>query len=147
MPELTTALLGRACRTFLSLAYPDGNVPEAKRPYLDVQPGQPIEPLLQPPVCQELPNPTGGVRGYAFRLGCSTFPHLKLQAVDCGAGRWVFNVDTHDAMKLDPGHQDAERWNRMRAANRQLKEQIERAWEQEGLLTANALLREGLEAK
>jgi hypothetical protein len=54
-------------------------------------------------------------------------------------------VDTHDAIRLDPGHPDAAGWARLQAANRQLKAQIELAWEDAGLQTFNSLLRRELD--
>ena len=107
MNGLTAELLGQACRTFLDLAYPAGTVPAAKRPYYDLQPGQPLGPLLVPPVCQTLPAPDGGLRGYALRLGCATYPHLKLRVVHCEEFPCVFDVDTHDTVQLPPDHPDA----------------------------------------
>lgn len=147
MNDLPASLLFRACRIFLTLAYPggEGTIPASKRNYCHLEAGQPLEPLLAPPVCQVLPAPGGGIRGYAFRLGSATYPNLKLQITDCGQrGDWVFAVDTHDAVKLDPGHPDAPKFAQLQAVNRQLKEQIERAWESEGLLTFNGLLRRQL---
>ena len=144
MRGLTATLLGKACRIFLALAYADGQVPAAKRPYAEIQSDQVLEPLLTPPVCQPLPAVAGVSRGYAFRLGCSWFPHLKLQVVDCGTIPCVFAVDTHDAMKLEGDHPEAERWSQLQESNRSLKLRIERAWEQEGLMTFNELLRQGL---
>ncbi len=143
MTQLTTALLGRACEIFLHHAYPDGEIPPPRRPYAAIAPDQSLEPLLAPPVCQVLPAAGGGVRGYAFRLGSVIFPHLKLQAVECDA-RWVFSVDTHDAIRLDPTHPDAARWAQVQAANRALKERIEEAWDAAGLWTFNGLLRHEL---
>ena len=64
--------------------------------------------------------------------------------VDQGA-TWIFAVDTHDALQLDPSHPDAIGWGRLQVANRQLKEQIEQIWEAQGLLTFNGLLRRELE--
>src|SRR5262249_12165614 len=61
MNGLTTELLGRACRTFLALAYPLGadSVPEKKRPFWDIDPGGPLAAFLPPApaalgVCQVL---------------------------------------------------------------------------------------------
>ena len=90
----------------------------------------------------------GGTRGYAFRLGSAAFPHLKLQVVDYDrSGVLVFGVDTHDAFlpNLPADHPDTLAWKVLQEGNRKLKEQIERAWEREGLMTFNRLLREGLE--
>jgi hypothetical protein len=146
MKGLTGALLDRACRTFLGLAYPDGpqSVPAAKQPYLHINPGAPLESLLAPPVGQALPAPGGGVRGYSFRLGCTHYPHLKLQIVNTEDGSLVFSVDTHDAVQLQPDHPDLPRWRQLQTANRELKTRIERAWEADGLLTFNGLLRREL---
>src|SRR6266542_2108135 len=107
MTGLTTALLQQACQVFFSLAYspnPD-SVPPKKRLYLNIPPEKPLSSLLPPvappDICQAVPDPNGGVRGYAFRLGSSRFPHLKLQVVRCEQGpECVFSVDTHDAVSL-----------------------------------------------
>lgn len=144
MTELNVALLGRACRIFLERAYPGGHdtVPASKRLYLNIADDQPLESLLRPPVCQALGKPAEAARGYAWRLGSASYPHLKLQAVDCANdGTWVFSVDTHDMLRLRAGDPDAAGWAEIQAANRQLKQEIESAWEAEGLLTFNALLR------
>jgi len=94
-------------------------------------------------ITERLKTPEGQPRGYALRLGSAHFPHLKLQAVSCGDdGAWVFAVDTHDALRLEPGHPEAERWAQIQSANRSCKEQIERAWDEAGLLTFHGLLRQ-----
>jgi hypothetical protein len=145
---LTTTLLSQAGQIFLRLAYPGGvpTIPPAKSIFLHATADQPLETLLRPPLCEVLRTPEGGIRGYAFRLGSATYPHLKLQVVRCSENAsCVFAVDTHDALQLEPGHPDAAGWTKIQIANRQLKEQIERAWEAEGLLTFNGLLRNELE--
>jgi hypothetical protein len=150
MCGLTTALLGRASRTFLTQAYPGGpsSIPLARRVFLDLAPDQPLEPLLAPPLCEVLRAPQGKLRGYAFRLGSATYPHLKLQVIGQEhENACIFAVDTHDGFGLDPNHPDAAAWAKLQIANRQLKEQIERAWEADGLLTFNGLLRRELAKK
>src|SRR5262249_41756242 len=144
---LTTPILAQACRIFLTLAYPGGRptIPEAKGLYLDPPAELPLAVLLRPPVCAVLKNAGGALRGYAFRLGSSHYPHLKLQVIHHEAlGPCVFSVDTHDALRLDPDHPDAAGWRQLQTANRQLKEHIERAWEAAGLLTFNGFLRKEL---
>jgi hypothetical protein len=144
MHSLPVDQLARACRSFLALSYPDGEgtIPAARRPFLHLAAGQPLEPLLTAPLCETLAGPDGGVRSYAFRLGSAAYPHLKLQVTDCDSnGTWVFTVDTHDVLRLPPGHPDATRLAELQAINRMLKQQIESAWEAEGLLTFNGLLR------
>jgi hypothetical protein len=147
MCGLTTSLLGQASRTFLTLAYPGGpgTIPPNRRPFLNPAPDQPVELLLAPPLCEVLRTSEGDLRGYAFRLGSACYPHLKLQVVRHDQGdAWIFSVDTHDALRLDANHPDACGWKGLQIANRQLKEQIEHAWEAEGLLTFNGLLRQEL---
>jgi hypothetical protein len=134
----------------LDLAYPGGEstIPPPKNHYCHITPEQPLEALLLPPVCQVIAAPQGGIRGYALRLGSATYPHLKMQVIDCDHNAtWVFAVDTHDALQLDPGHPDAAGWRQLQVGNRQLKEQIEHAWDAADLLTFNGLLRRSLNHK
>lgn len=155
-PPVTMPLLARACRAFMRQAYPGGpaTVPAKKRVYCDLPENEPAENFLPPaPLAQEvgqiLPGSDGGVRGYALRLGSAHFPHLKLklQLIDFNnSTTWVFMVDTHDAFSRDnfcppPDHPDAASWNALQAANRELKSRIEKALEQEGLVTFHGLLR------
>jgi len=115
MPGLCPNLLGQACRIFLSLAYPEGenSIPVTKRAYLDICFERPLEPLLKPPVCQVLPRrtelgtPVIGIRGYAFRLGSSVFPHLKLQVVGQSDDELVFSVDMTYHVSDPAIHSDA----------------------------------------
>jgi hypothetical protein len=147
MTELTTALLGQACRTFLTLAYPTGpaSIPAPKDGFLNLNRDGPVEEALLPSVCQTLRTECGGFRGYALRLGSAVYPHLKLQVVHHEASdTWLFAVDTHDNLQLDADDPDADRLARIQVANRELKETIERAWEREGLVTFNGLLRREL---
>ncbi|HEY7330003.1 MAG TPA: hypothetical protein VH592_20375 [Gemmataceae bacterium] len=148
MKGLTTALLERACRIFLERAYPQGTdtIPPPKNNFVAIDVAQPVESVLAPPVCQPMLRRDGGLRGYALRLGSEKHPHFKLQIVDHDAG-CVFSVDTHDGFSLDPAHPDAARWTELQTANRRLKEEIERAWEEAGLVTFNGLLRRELARK
>ncbi len=149
MKGLTTTQLERACRIFLERAYPQGSdtIPPPKDNFLAFDVAQPVESVLVPPVCQPIKRRDGGLRGYSLRLGSVQHPHLKLQIVEHDEAGCVFSVDTHDGFSLDPSHPDAARWAELQAANRQLKEEIERAWEEAGLLTFNGLLRRELARK
>ncbi len=155
MQSLTTPLLGRACRIFLSLAYADGpdSIPAKKRQYFDLPADQPLSSFLPPAdgaagICQEV-RKDGELCGYEFRLGSTSFPHLKLRVQNVehnGQPALVFMVDTHDAFSKSsphppPNHPDAARWLEIQRVNRELKEKIEAALEANGLVTLNALLR------
>jgi hypothetical protein len=146
MQGLTTSLLAHACQTFLRLAYPEGTVPEKCRRFLNLSPDTPLQTLLDLAVCERLPSRLdGSPRGYAFRLGSATFPHVKLQVIwDEECASLVFAVDTHDAITLPSDHPDHEPLRALKERNRVLKETIERAWEQEGLLTFRKILEQGL---
>jgi hypothetical protein len=149
MKGLTTALLGRACRIFLERAYPQGPdaIPPPKNSFFFLDAAVPLESVLVPPVCQPLRGRDGGLRGYALRLGSAVHPHFKLQIVEQDEVGCIFSVDTHDGFSIDPAHPDAAHWREFQEANRRLKEGIERAWEEAGLLTFNALLRQELARK
>jgi hypothetical protein len=160
MHRLTTDLVRQALRIFVSLAYPGGEaaVPARKRTLLDLPPGKEMldhlndEPSLRES-CQCGPAKNGRSRALLIRLGCCHYPHLKLKAqlLEHEDGDlWLFSVDTHDAFSassfLPPaGHPEAAAWAKIQAANAALKERIEAAWEQAGLMTFNALLRRDLE--
>jgi hypothetical protein len=68
-----------------------------------------------------------------------------------GAGLCVFAVNTHDSFphfgaSPPEAHPDFAAWSALQKSNRQLKERIERAWEQEGLWTFHRLLRLDLDS-
>ena len=145
---LTPETLGRACRIFLQLAYPGApaTIPQGKTAYWDPPVDSNLAALIKPPVCAILKTFEGRLRGYAFRLGSAHYPHVKLQVIQHEQmSPCIFSVDTHDTLRLDPHHPDAPGWAKLQIANRQLKEQIEHAWEADGLLTFNGLLRQELE--
>ncbi len=139
MNGLTTELLSQACRIFLNLAYPAGeqSIPEKKRAYLNISPDVALTSFLPPApaahgLCQTIKADDGSARGYAFRLGSAHFPNLTLQ-------------ETPRTCAPTEGSPDHVAWTTLQKTNRQLKEQIERAWENEGLWTFNRLLRIGLD--
>jgi hypothetical protein len=146
MRRLDTAQLLRATRIFLALAYPEGEhtIPPVRRLDLLLASNQPLETLLSPPICQTQSSPAGESQGYAFRLGSGHFPHMKLQVSLRDDATCVFSVDTHDAIRVDPDHPEAQRWAHLQTLNRQLKAKIEQAWDADGLLTFHGLLRREL---
>ena len=150
MPSLPTKQFADACGIFLRLAYPDGHVPANRLPFLGIPPDG-LEAMLTPPICEQLIHSDGRaneLRGYAFRLGSSDFPHVKLQIHwQERPGTWIFAVDTHDAIHVPQDNPDYPRFQEIRLKNRLLKERIEQAWEAQGLLTFNASLRQELDAQ
>lgn len=159
MQPLTTSLLSQACRIFMDFSYPTGpaTIPAKKQFYREPPGDRPIAAYLPPAaealgICQVLSGKDEQPSGYEFRLGSSGFPHLKLRLQPVRRGDdyvWVAMVDTHDAFSRaaripPPDHPDAQQWLRLQAANQRLKEQIEAAFEQNGLVTFNSILREPL---
>lgn len=159
MSGVTTDMLTTASQIFLHRAYPAGteSIPPAKRLYLDLPPGQELagyhaEHPLPPSSFQVIKDAHGEVEGYSFRLGSAHFPHLKMKSLkreNRGDTLWIFAVDTHDAFSQEsflppPDHPDAPVWLALQEKNQQLKQEVEKAWEQAGLMTFNALLRSGL---
>ncbi len=144
----------------MDLAYPNGpdSIPEKKRVYCNID--EPIDDYLPPGdkaqgVCQVARNSDGNPCGYAFRLGSVHYPHLKLllrNIATRNGNKWVCMVDTHDAFSRQsivppPNHPDAEAWLQLQQANQQLKEKIEHALADAGLVTFNSLLRDDLDCQ
>jgi hypothetical protein len=148
MKGFPTDLLSKACRIFLTRAYPEGETSLAPhlRPFWAMSPDQPLDTFLEmKQVCEKLLDPQDRVRGYAFRLGSSHFPHLKLQVTALENGEiWVFSVDTHDSLRCAVSAAEREVWARIREENRCLKDKIEQEWEKQGLTTFKTILRRGL---
>ena len=159
MQRLTTELLSRACRTFMDLSYPDGkaSIPDKKQPYYAMPVSAPLCNFVPPAALAsgiaQIIGEEGTTDGYAFRLGSSCYPNLKLRVQEkdhAGATVCVFMVDTHDAFSKEsrlppPNDPDAAKWLALQENNRVLKEKIEVAWAAQGLATVNSLLREDLQ--
>jgi hypothetical protein len=159
--ELSTHDLAGACRTFMDLAYPDGarTIPDFKLPYYDMTgerslveflPPAPLSVGVTKPLSRDLKG--GGMFGYEFRLGCASYPHLKLrvQSMDLHDGEvWVYSVDTHDGfrqVRQNLSDEDAQKWKALVEHNRGLKHAIEQALGASGYLTPITLLRIDLSA-
>lgn len=153
LDALTTQELAQACRIFLDLAYPDGpdTIPANKLPYYTIASDRPISDFLLPApvavgVCQDLSQKKGGLVGYEFRLGCASYPHLKLRIQVMNFHQRevrVYSVDTHDGFVEVHYHSpdEAEIWRTMVDHNRVLKNRIEEALRLAGMLTPKYLLR------
>ena len=79
---------------------------------------------------------------YSLRLGNRNYPFMKLVLQEhLLAGEFFFAVDTHDQMDIKPDFPDYEGWMATRRFNRELKHQIECAFDARGLDTASCLRR------
>jgi len=71
-----------------------------------------------------------------LRLGNSRYPHMKLVLEESILqNEYAFMVDTHDDLKVSPDAPDYDRWNQVRAHNRELAEVIEGRWRREQVPT------------
>ncbi len=159
MSELTTELLGRACRIFLEVAFAGriDQLPASKQVYAELGEGLPLADYLPPApasigIAQKGKPRADGQTAYEFRLGCQHYRNLKLrvQTMDFhGQQTWVFMVDTHDAFStatpIPPAdHPDAAEWLDLQRKNAILKQGIEAAFEARGIPTFKGLLRKDL---
>ncbi|MEQ1630817.1 MAG: response regulator [Planctomycetota bacterium] len=79
---------------------------------------------------------------YSLRLGNRNYPFMKLVLQEhLVAGEFFFTVDTHDQMEIKPDYPDYESWMAVRRFNRELKQQIETAFDRHGLDTSSCLRR------
>jgi hypothetical protein len=138
----------------MDLAYPGGapTVPANKRSYYGIAEERPLDDFLPPAacalgVCQDLSKRTGGLSGYEFRLGSTTYPHLKLRVQHMELHHhdvWVYSVDTHDGFHQATqflSQEEAEAWRALVEHNRRLKHEIEAALAVAGFITPMGLLR------
>lgn len=144
--ELTASLLARAIQRYLSLAYPDGRLPDNRSQFSSFTPEMPLEEMLSASGVVESPPVEGhGIHGYSLRVGNAWFPHMKviIQPYARPPG-FVFSVETHDHFKLADNHPEQEAMRALKARNQALAREVERAWESDGLPTQNGLLRQYL---
>ncbi len=143
LPETVAA----AIALYQEVAY--GAQPRARRaPDLAVLRGKDLEGVLSMFQKERVePEPGKPCLRYSLRLGNRNYPFMKLVLQEhLVAGEFYFAVDTHDQMEIKPGFPDYEAWMAVRRFNRDLKQQIEAAFDRNGLDTA-ACLRRAVQAR
>lgn len=76
------------------------------------------------------------LKRYTLRLGNCRYPFMKFVVQEFLVnGEYFFSVDTHDRLDIRPGAPDYEEWEQLKDWNRQLKAEIETAWDSDGLPT------------
>jgi hypothetical protein len=149
--SLRIDILRQAVETYLGLAYPTGPPPEVVRRRLEWPPDADAEALLTHPPFERAGK--GGEAGaapiFALRLGNARYPHMKLQVQPWpNAAGFLLSVNTHDQiLAIDPNAADAPAFRELQAENQRLKEEIEMAWDREGLPTFLRYLREYIEGR
>lgn len=147
--QLTADHVCRAIAIYLVHAYPDGPIPERKRPFAALERDTPLESIWSLAGVERLaaqdPN---AERGYALRIGNAWYPHMKLlvQPYATTPG-YCFAVDTHDQITLPPSAPDQEGLRVLQANNQRVADAIHAHWEREGLPTQRGLLRAFLRAE
>lgn len=141
--DLTAAQLLDAIRIFLQEAYANGEIPANRMHFKNLSPDQSLDEMLTVPGVEHLPRQLPDrPQGYAFRVGASWYPHLKLtlQPYD-GPPGFVFGVDTHDNFRVAADNPEADAIRQLQAKNHELARRIEQAWEDASLPTQSGLLR------
>ncbi len=143
-------LLRTAVDTYLKIAYPSGEIPDAVRRRLVWPDVLAIGDLLtKPPFERAGKLPGHQTPVYALRLGNWRYPHMKLQIQPwSNPAGFKLSVNTHDQVAgLDAGSADAEAFRELQAENQRLKEVIEQAWDEAGLPTFLSYLREYIQSR
>ena len=87
----------------------------------------------------EQPGKMPGHQGpiFALRLGNYRYPHMKMQIQPwSNSVGFMLSVNTHDQVAgLDMGAADAQAFRSLQTENQRLKEEIEQAWDEQGLPT------------
>lgn len=139
LEHLSPAHVRRALAVYLAHAWPRGT---------GVTPAQSVEALG---AASDLPQlfarfervegGGGGLNRYALRLGNERYPFMKFVVQEhLVNGEYFFSVDTHDQLDIRPDNPEYGEWQRLKAFNRRLKQEIEDEWDKSGLPT-NADLR------
>jgi hypothetical protein len=143
-------LLRNAVDTYLAIAYRSGEIPETVQRRLVWPAGLTAEELFTKPPFEragKAPGHPGPI--YALRLGNERYPHMKLQIQPWpNEAGLMLSVNTHDQVAgLDAGAADAQAFRDLQAENQRLKEEIEQAWDDSGLPTFLAYLRQYIEKR
>ncbi len=134
LEEIGASAVRLAAEIYLRHAYPAAA--RWRAPSVDLSGGKSARDLL-PRFEDESEERDGRRTGrYVLRLGNSRYPHMKLALEESIlSDEYAFCVDTHDNLNVSPDAPDYARWNAVRDHNRRLAEEIERAWEEEGVPT------------
>ena len=139
LEHLTPAHVRRALEVYLARAWPNGR---------GATPAVSLEELVEASDLERLfarfersEGASGGLNRYSLRLGNSRYPFMKFVVQEhLVNGEYFFSVDTHDDLDIRLDNPDYAEWQRLKAFNRRLKDDIESHWDEAGLPT-NADLR------
>jgi CheY-like chemotaxis protein len=138
LEHLTPAHVRRALEIYLLVAWPRGAGARAVS-LEELRELHDLEQLFAR--FERVEGGGGGLKRYALRLGTERYPFMKFVVQEhLVNGEYFFSVDTHDQLDIRPDNPEYAEWQRLKAYNRGLKQEIERRWDEAGLPT-NADLR------
>jgi len=134
--ELTTALLKKAIRLYLDIAYDKPEDREKHWPGLRLDEGMQGRELLVQFIDESHYTEDVLSQRYVLRLGNRRYPHMKLVVEEFVIpNRYYVGVDTHDQLPVRPDDPEYAAWQELRRFNRDVKEAIEEKWTAEGVPT------------
>ena len=134
LDEIPAASLRLAVEIYLRLAYP--GAARWRAPSLDLSGGKSAADLVSRFEDESEVASDRRIGRHVLRLGNSRYPHMKLVLEESILKHeYAFAVDTHDDLQVSPDAPDYERWNAVRDHNRKVAEQVETAWQEEGVPT------------
>ena len=140
LESLTPAHVRRAVDIYMSSAWPEkaGETPRFDPTTLE---GLDDLPALFAKFERSGRDDAASLKRYTLRLGNRRYPFMKFVVQEFLVnGEYFFSVDTHDRLDIRPGSPDYEEWERLKEWNRELKAEIELAWDA-ALLPTNTDLR------
>jgi hypothetical protein len=147
--QISWEALHEAISIYLRLAYPHGTIPEIVRQRIALNESRPVAEIVQSPPFESYTSeaPTR-CTVHALRLGSEDYPHIKLEIRPFpGTAGFVFWVNTHDQfISPDSNLPGADAWRGVVRRNRDLKQDVERAWAAKKLPTFTTAIEEELRA-
>ncbi len=125
------SMLAKAVETYLAVAWGDDT--SRRRPHFDFSACTTAEEVLSHFTDERR---QGKMRRWTLRLGNRRYPFMKLVFQELLVrDDFFFAVDTHDDLELHGAMDDFDTWLTLRRQNAELKLDIERAWQREGVPT------------
>jgi CheY-like chemotaxis protein len=136
LEEITSRLLDRVLDLYLDVAWPGRQ--DEKRPAIPA--GATGADLLVDFTDESKEEGDRTIHRWVKRLGNERYPHMKLVVEECLIPHEFFiAVDTHDELELKPDYPDYDKWQALKAKNREIKDRIEKLWREDGLPTYASL--------
>ncbi len=134
LENMSASLVQRAFDIYLSYAWPEGCSDSVAELLEGTKEAIDLPSLFEQ--FERVQNCGGDLHRYVLRLGNWRYPFMKFVLQEhLVSGEYFFSVDTHDNLDIRPENPDYEQWERLKGFNRDLRREIELAWERAGLPT------------